>query len=212
MKRIVVLASGRGSNFLALARDIREGKIDGRCVALIVDRKGTQAAVRAEEFHIPVSIVDYSCYPSKNEYEEELVATIRLYAPDLIVLAGYMRILGAGIIRDYSGNIMNIHPSLLPAFPGLNAQKQAILYGVKVSGCTVHFVDEGTDTGPVILQRCVPVADDDDEESLAKRILSEEHRAFPEAIALFCQDRLKIRNRTVIILPDVGPGTTGGSL
>lgn len=96
-----------------------------------------------------------------------------------------MRILGAGIIRDYSGNIMNIHPSLLPAFPGLNAQKQAILYGVKVSGCTVHFVDEGTDTGPVILQRCVPVADDDDEESLAKRILSEEHRAFPEAIALF---------------------------
>ncbi|HIJ06080.1 MAG: Phosphoribosylglycinamide formyltransferase [Methanomicrobiales archaeon 53_19] len=202
MKRIVVLASGRGSNFLAVASAIQRGMIKGRCVGLIVDRRGTQASVRAEEYGIPVYTIDYSGFPGKAAYEEELQRTLGSLAPDLIVLAGYMKILGSSIIREYTDRIVNIHPSLLPSFPGLDAQGQALEYGVKVSGCTVHFVDEGTDSGPVILQRAVPVLDNDDPGTLAERILFEEHIALPEAVSLFCQDRLRILGRTVIRLDE----------
>jgi len=200
MKRIVVLASGRGSNFLAVASALSRGMIKGRCVGLIVDRRETLAAIRAEEFGIPVFTIDYSGFSTKGGYEEELIGTLRSLAPDLVVLAGYMKILGCEIIREYAGRIINIHPSLLPSFPGLDAQGQALEYGVKISGCTVHFVDEGTDSGPVILQRAVPVLDDDDPGTLAERILLEEHIALPEAVSLFCQDRLRILGRTVIRL------------
>lgn len=200
MKRIVMLASGRGSNFLAVASAIARGMINGRCVGLIVDRRGTLAAVRAEEFGIPVFTIDYSGFSTKDEYEEEVISTLRSLAPDLVVLAGYMKILGCEIIREYAGRIINIHPSLLPSFPGLDAHGQALAYGVKISGCTAHFVDEGTDSGPVILQRSVSVLDDDDPGSLAERILLEEHIALPEAVSLFCQDRLRILGRTVFRL------------
>lgn len=200
MKRIVVLASGRGSNFLAVASAVSRGMIKGRCVGLIVDRTETLAAVRAEECGVPVFVIDYSSFSGKAGYEDELIRILGSLAPDLIVLAGYMKILGSGIIREYAGRIINVHPSLLPSFPGLDAQGQALEYGVKVSGCTVHFVDEGTDSGPVILQRAVPVLDDDDPGTLAERILSEEHIALPEAVSLFCQDRLRILGRTVIRL------------
>lgn len=200
MKRIVMLASGRGSNFQAVASAIARGMINGRCVGLIVDRRETLAAVRAEEFGIPVFTIDYSGFSTKGEYEEEVISTLRSLAPDLVVLAGYMKILGSSIIREYAGRIINIHPSLLPSFPGLDAQGQALAYGVKISGCTVHFVDEGTDSGPVILQRAVPVLDDDDPGSLAERILLEEHIALPEAVSLFCEDRLHILGRAVIRL------------
>lgn len=210
MKRIAVLASGRGSNFLAVASALSRGMIKGRCVGLIVDRRGTLAAVRAEENGIPVFTVDYSGFPGKAEYEAELQATLRSLAPDLIVLAGYMKILGSAIIREYAGRIINIHPSLLPSFPGLDAQGQALAYGVKVSGCTVHFVDEGTDSGPVILQRVVPVLEDDDPGTLAGRILIEEHIALPEAVSLFCEERLQILGRTVIRLDgDLRDGKPG---
>ncbi|MCQ1538037.1 phosphoribosylglycinamide formyltransferase [Methanocalculus taiwanensis] len=212
MKRIVVLASGRGSNFLAVASAVSRGMINGRCVGLIVDRPGTLAAVRAGEHGIPVFTIDYSVFSTKSAYEEELIGTLRSLAPDLVVLAGYMKILGSGIIREYVGRIINIHPSLLPSFPGLDAQGQALAYGVKVSGCTVHFVDEGTDSGPVILQRCVPVLEDDDPGILAERILAEEHIALPEAVALFCSDRLRILGRTVIRLPDDSGEQVPGSL
>lgn len=201
MKRIVVLASGRGSNFLAVASAIERGEISGRCIRLIVDRPGTLAAVRAQEQNIPVSLLHYSDFPSKADYEKSLSDLLHTLNPDLIVLAGYMRILGQWIIREYPGRIINIHPSLLPSFSGLNAHGQAIDYGVRVSGCTVHFVDEGTDTGPIILQRCVSVAEVDDEVTLAEKILDEEHIALPKAIALFCQNRLKIIGRKVFILP-----------
>ncbi len=212
MKRIVMLASGRGSNFLAVASAITRGMIHGRCVGLIVDRKETLAAVRAEELGIPVFTIDYSGFSGKSEYEEELTRTLGSLAPDLIVLAGYMKILGSAIIREYAGRIINIHPSLLPSFPGLDAQGQALEYGVKISGCTVHFVDEGTDSGPVILQRAVPVLDDDDPESLAERILHEEHIALPEAVSLFCQDRLRVLGRTVIRLDsDLREGRSGSA-
>lgn len=200
MKRIVMLASGRGSNFQAVASAIARGMINGRCVGLIVDRRETLAAVRAEEFGIPVFTIDYSGFSTKSEYEEEVISTLRSLAPDLVVLAGYMKILGSSIIREYTGRIINIHPSLLPSFPGLDAQGQALAYGVKISGCTVHFVDEGTDSGPVILQRAVYVLDDDDPGSLAERILLEEHIALPEAVSLFCEDRLRILGRLVIRL------------
>ncbi len=200
MKRIVMLASGRGSNFRAVASAIARGMINGRCVGLIVDRRETLAAVRAEEFGIPVFTIDYSGFSTKSEYEEEVISTLRSLAPDLVVLAGYMKILGSSIIREYAGRIINIHPSLLPSFPGLDAQGQALAYGVKISGCTVHFVDEGTDSGPVILQRAVHVLDDDDPGSLAERILLEEHIALPEAVSLFCEDRLRILGRLVIRL------------
>jgi len=212
MKRIVMLASGRGSNFLAVASAITRGMIHGRCVGLIVDRRGALAAVRAEECGIPVFIIDYSGFSTKDEYEEEVIGTLRSLAPDLIVLAGYMKILGSAIIREYAGRIINIHPSLLPSFPGLDAQGQALEYGVKISGCTVHFVDEGTDSGPVILQRAVPVLDDDDPERLAERILLEEHIALPEAVSLFCQDRLRILGRTVLRLDsDFQDGRSGST-
>jgi len=200
MKRIVMLASGRGSNFQAVASAIARGMINGRCVGLIVDRRETLAAVRAEEFGIPVFTIDYSGFSTKSEYEEVVLSTLRSLVPDLVVLAGYMKILGSSIIREYAGRIINIHPSLLPSFPGLDAQGQALAYGVKISGCTVHFVDEGTDSGPVILQRAVPVLDDDDPGSLAERILLEEHIALPEAVSLFCEDRLRILGRSVIRL------------
>ncbi|MBR1368637.1 phosphoribosylglycinamide formyltransferase [Methanocalculus chunghsingensis] len=199
MKRIVMLASGRGSNFLAVASAIAEGKIAGRCVGLIVDRTGTPAAVRAESQKIPVTTINYQDFQSRDEYEAALSAALRSMNPDLIVLAGYMRILGFSIIRENAGRIINIHPSLLPSFAGLNAHRQAIEYGVRVSGCTVHFVDEGTDTGPIILQRCCAVNEDDDESTLSDRILALEHEALPEAVSLFCEGRLKIDGRRVFI-------------
>jgi len=199
MKRIVVLASGRGSNFLAVASAIAEGKIAGRCVGLIVDRNGTLAAVRAERQHIPVITINYQEFRSRDEYEAELSAVLRSLNPDLIVLAGYMRILGSSIIREYAGRIINIHPSLLPSFAGLNAHRQAIEYGVRLSGCTVHFVDEGTDTGPIILQRWCDVSEDDDESTLSDRILTLEHEALPKAVSLFCEGRLTIDGRRVFI-------------
>ncbi|MCP1714848.1 phosphoribosylglycinamide formyltransferase-1 [Methanocalculus alkaliphilus] len=199
MKRIVVLASGRGSNFLAVASAIAEGKIAGRCVGLIVDRNGTLAAVRAERQRIPVITINYQEFRSRDEYEAELSAVLRSLNPDLIVLAGYMRILGSSIIREYAGRIINIHPSLLPSFAGLNAHRQAIEYGVRLSGCTVHFVDEGTDTGPIILQRWCDVSEDDDESTLSDRILTLEHEALPKAVSLFCEGRLTIDGRRVFI-------------
>jgi phosphoribosylglycinamide formyltransferase-1 len=143
-------------------------------------------------------------FPSREVYEEELLRVLLDLSADLYVLAGYMRIVGAGIVSTFRGRMMNIHPALLPSFPGLHAQRQALSYGVRVSGCTVHFVDEGVDSGPVILQACVPVLPDDDEDTLAARILREEHRCLPEAIRLFCDGRLDLSGRRVRILTGKG--------
>lgn len=200
MKNIAVLASGRGSNFQAVIDSIESGEIPARCSGLITDNPRAYAITRAEKAGIPVYIRDYSSYPSKESYEEALCSAMEESGADLFVLAGYMRILGAGIVRRFPGRMINIHPALLPSFTGLHAQRQALEYGVKVAGCTVHFVDEGMDSGPIIIQSCVPVVDGDDEESLAERILVGEHAALPRAIALFCQDRLRIEGRRVRIL------------
>jgi len=200
-KRIGFLASGRGSNFQAVIDAIAAGEIPGIGVGLITDNPRAYAIERARNAGIPVRVIDYAGFPSKAAYEEELLAAMRDFQADLFVLAGYMRILGQEIVREFSGRMMNIHPALLPAFPGLHAQRQAIDYGVKVAGCTVHLVDDGTDTGPIIIQRCVPVLQDDDETTLADRILAEEHSVLPLAVKLFCEDRLVLEGRRVRIRP-----------
>jgi phosphoribosylglycinamide formyltransferase-1 len=198
-KCIAVLASGRGSNFQAVIEAIAAGRIPAACVALITDNPEAYAIERAQKAGIPVIMLDYASFPSKEAYEHALLAAMRQQKADLFVLAGYMRILGTAIVRAFPQKIVNIHPALLPSFTGLHAQRQAVAYGVKVAGCTVHFVDENLDCGPIILQKCVPVLKEDDEDSLAERILIEEHTCYPEAIRLFCEDRLEIAGRTVRI-------------
>jgi phosphoribosylglycinamide formyltransferase-1 len=198
-KRIAVLASGRGSNFQAVIDSIQEGKIPATCIALITDNPKAYAIERANIAKIPVTVIDYASFPSPGMYERALLSAMHKAHADLFVLAGYMRIVGADIVRSFPGKMMNIHPALLPSFTGLHAQRQAVHYGVKVSGCTVHFVDESLDGGPIIIQHCVRVEDDDDEDSLAGRILQHEHECFPEAIKLFCEGRLEIVGRHVII-------------
>lgn len=198
-RRIAVLASGRGSNFQAVIDAIRAGTIPARCVALITDNPEAYAIERAQKAGIPKVVIDYSSFPSREVYERALLSAMQQQDADLFVLAGYMRILGKGIVRAFPGKMVNIHPALLPSFTGLHAQRQALEYGVKVAGCTVHFVDEHLDCGPIILQRSVPVLEGDDEETLSERILEQEHIAFPEAIRLFCEDRLRIVGRNVIV-------------
>jgi phosphoribosylglycinamide formyltransferase-1 len=199
-KRIAVVASGRGSNFQAVIDAISTGKIPAECAALITDNPKAYAIERAQKAKIPCRIIDYSTFPSRSVYERALLSTMLEADVDLFVLAGYMRILGASIVRAFPGKMINIHPALLPAFTGLHAQRQAVQHGVKVAGCTVHFVDESLDGGPIILQKCVPVLDSDDEDDLAERILGHEHQCLPEAIRLFCEDRLVIEGRKVRIL------------
>jgi len=198
-RRIAVLASGRGSNFQAVIDAIGAGKIPATCIALITDNPKAYAIERAQKAQIPVKVVDFTSFPSREAYERALLAAMQEVHADLFVLAGYMRIVAPEVVRAFAGKMVNIHPALLPSFQGLHAQRQAWLYGVKVSGCTVHFVDETLDGGPIILQRTVPVLDDDDEDTLADRILEQEHIAFPEAIRLFCEDRLEIVGRKVLI-------------
>ncbi len=199
-KKIIVLASGRGSNFQAIVDALARGDIPAVCTRLITDNPGAYAIERAKQAGIPVTVVDFGSFSSKKQYEESLLEILNEYNPDLVLLAGYMRIVGNEIVRRFQGRMINIHPALLPSFPGLHSQQQALDYGVRVSGCTVHFVDEHMDSGPIIVQACVPVRPGDDEESLSERILIEEHRCFPLAVKLFCNDKLRIRGRLVEIL------------
>lgn len=200
MKRIAVLASGRGSNFQAILDRINDGYIKAEIVCLITDKPGAYSIKRADKAGIAVRILDFDSFQSRDEYNENLHETMMEINPDLFVLAGYMRLLDPKTAKEFAGKMINIHPAILPAFTGLHAQKQAIDYGVKVAGCTVHFVDEGMDTGPIILQHVVPVFFEDDEDSLTKRILKEEHIALPNALRLFCEDKIKISGRKVKIL------------
>ena len=200
MKRIAVVASGRGSNFQAVIEAIRNGSVPAECVALITDNPKAYALERAKKAGIPCKIIDYATFPSREVYERALLTAMQDVNADLFVLAGYMRIIGASIVKAFPGKMINIHPALLPSFTGLHAQRQAFLHGVKVAGCTVHFVDESLDGGPIILQQCVPVLETDDEDALAERILMYEHQCLPEAIRLFCEERLVIEGRKVRVL------------
>jgi phosphoribosylglycinamide formyltransferase 1 len=199
MKGFSVLASGRGSNFQALIDAMDTGSIPKQCLRLITDNPSAYAIVRAEKAGIPVTVLDFSSFPDRTAYEQALLREMRATGAGLIVLAGYMRILGREIVDAFPHRILNIHPALLPCFPGLHAQRQALEHGVRVSGCSVHLVDSGTDTGPIVLQRCVRVEEDDTEETLAARILVEEHRILPEAVRLFLEGRLEVQGRRVIL-------------
>jgi len=199
MMRIAVLASGRGSNFQALIDAIASGTVPAACVRLITDNPNAYAIERAKRAGIPVRVVDFGRCSDRESYESQIRAAMHECRADLFVLAGYMRLLDPRTVIEFSGRIINIHPALLPAFPGLHAQRQAIEHGVKVSGCTVHFVDAGMDSGPIILQRAVPVYDNDTGDSLSERILAEEHRCLPEAVRLFCEGRLHVEGRRVRI-------------
>lgn len=199
MKRIAVLASGRGSNFQAVIDRVCDGTIPAEIACLITDNPSAYAIERAKNHNIPVSVINYSDYSERELYNQALEKAMQECGADLFVLAGYMRLLKPETVRAFAGKMINIHPALLPSFSGLHAQRQALDYGVKIAGCTVHFVDEGMDTGPIILQYPVVVLNNDTEESLSARIMEFEHQVLPEAVKLFCEDRLEISGRKVII-------------
>ena len=200
MKKIGVLVSGRGSNLQAIIDAIKTGHITDAAIAVVVSDVGdAYALTRAIEHGIKAVHVNPKSFTTKESYEEEILTLMRKERVDLILLAGYMRIVGKRLLDAYPNKILNIHPALLPSFPGLHAQEQAFNYGVKVTGCTVHFVNEGIDTGPIILQRSVPVLEDDTPDSLADRILKQEHKIYPEAVKLFIEDRLTTDGRRVKI-------------
>jgi phosphoribosylglycinamide formyltransferase-1 len=183
MIRLAILLSGRGSNFLSIHEAIRAGRLDAEIVVVISNRPDAAGIVRARELGLSAHVVDHRKFPTREEHEEEVLRLIAEAKADSIVLAGYLRLLTPSFVAAWPRRILNIHPSLLPAFPGLNAQQQALDYGVKVSGCTVHFVDENLDAGPIIVQRAVPVVDGDTVDTLSARILEQEHEAYVEALA-----------------------------
>ena len=198
MKRLAILLSGRGSNFEAIANNVASGAIEASIAVVISNRPEARGLDIARERGLDTLVV-----PSKGmdreAYDRRLIDGLRPFQPDLICLAGFMRLLSAAFVREFPNRILNIHPSLLPAFSGLDAQHQALAYGVRVSGCTVHFVDEYLDAGPILLQAAVPVHDRDTEETLSARILEEEHRIYSEAIRIALSGRYRIEGRRVIL-------------
>lgn len=196
--RLGILLSGRGSNFLAIAESVREGRLKTVEIAVVIsnvaDAGGLQAA---RELGLPTALF-VSRGRKRREHDADVIACLRAHGVDLVCLAGYMRLLSPEFVAAFPNRILNIHPSLLPAFPGLEAQTQAFDYGVKVAGCTVHFVDEHLDHGAIVLQRAIPVVESDDAHSLASRILAEEHLAYSEAIALVASGKYEIRGRRFV--------------
>jgi len=203
-----VLASGRGSNLQAILDAIEAGRCPARVAVVVSDRKDALALDRARRAGASAVHLDPKAYPDRVAFDEAVAEVLDQYATELVCLAGYMRVLTIEFVRRFPGRILNVHPALLPAFPGLHAQRQALEHGVKVTGATVHFVDDGVDTGPIVLQSAVPVRDDDTEETLAARILVEEHRLYPEAIRLYAEGRLRIEGRRVSGRGE-GPGRPG---
>jgi phosphoribosylglycinamide formyltransferase-1 len=193
MKRIVILISGRGSNMERLIRAERQGELgQAQVVAVFANHPGALGLAHAAAADIPAIVVDHKNYPDRESFDMALIAAIEQYQPDLLLLAGFMRILSADFTRHYAGRLLNIHPSLLPAFPGLHTHRRALEAGVRLHGCTVHFVTPALDHGPIILQAAVPVLDGDDEDTLAARVLTAEHCIYPLAVRRFMEGRLHI--------------------
>lgn len=198
MKNIGILLSGRGSNFEAIARNIAAGKIPGAQIAVVASNRSDAGGLAiAQKLGISTVVVP-SKGKDRNQHDRELFAALQPYNLDLICLAGYMRLLSPWLVQQFPQRILNVHPSLLPAFPGLEAQEQAFAYGVKIAGCTVHFVDEELDHGSIIVQRAVPVLENDDEHSLALRILEQEHLAYSEAINIVLEGKFQIVGRRLV--------------
>ncbi|HSR49308.1 MAG TPA: phosphoribosylglycinamide formyltransferase [Acidobacteriota bacterium] len=202
MKNVAILLSGRGSNFMSLSDAVEAGEIPARIVLVFSNKNDAAGLAEARRRGYATASIVPQKGQSREDYDRLVVDELEKAQTDIICLAGYMRIVSAYFVSRFPQRILNIHPSLLPAFPGLRAQRQALEWGAKVSGCTVHFVDERLDHGPAILQQAVPVKEDDDEDTLSARILIEEHRIYPQALQLLCQDRLQIRGRRVHIAPE----------
>jgi len=204
-----VLVSGSGSNLQSIIDNIEKGNLPARIRIILSNNPGAFALERARNHGIPCAVIDHGGFVSREDYDRKLVDTLRAHDVDLVVLAGFMRVLTPFFLRAFPLRVMNIHPALLPSFPGTHGQKKAFDYGVKFSGCTVHFADEGVDTGPIIIQAVVPVYDEDTEETLSRRILKEEHRIYPKAIKLYAEGKLRVEGRKVRVQdhlqPDASP-------
>ncbi len=198
--RLAVLLSGRGSNFLALHAAVARGEVPAELVLVVSNVAGAPGLERARELGLPAAEIPSRDFADRAGHERQVLAALAAARAEWICLAGYMRLLSAEFVRRYPRRIVNIHPSLLPAFPGLDAQRQALDHGVRVSGCTVHLVDEGLDSGPIVVQRAVPVRDGDDAHALAERILVEEHRAYPEALRRLLGEPWEVRGRRLVFL------------
>lgn len=198
-KIISFLVSGNGSNFKIVAENILNGHINANTGIVISSKSNVPALEKAEKMGIKSIIIDPKHFNTKIEYETEMMRVLKNYKTDLIITAGYMRILSPEFVANYKNKIINIHPSILPSFPGKSAQQQALDYGVKVTGCTTHFIDEGTDTGPIIMQSPVIINYQDNINTLSVRILNEEHKILSESVRLFCEDKIKIENNIVKI-------------
>jgi phosphoribosylglycinamide formyltransferase-1 len=194
-----VLISGSGSNLQAIIDAIARRELAARIHVVISNRADAHGLTRAQQHGIPTVVIDHKGFSSREAFETALIQSLQPHQVELVVLAGFMRVLTPFFIRAFPQQIMNIHPALLPAFPGTHAQRQALQYGVRIAGATVHFVDEETDHGPIITQAAVPVYPDDTEETLSARILAQEHRLYPQAIQLFAERRLEIRGRNVVV-------------
>ena len=197
--KLGVLISGNGSNLQSIINNIEKGSLKAIIKIVISNNPDAYGITRAKKHGIPFSVLKNSDFKNKDDFDTQLIKSLKDNGVELVILAGFMRIISPTLLKAFPGKIMNIHPALLPSFPGLHGQNQAVDYGVKFSGCTVHFVDDGVDTGPIIIQSAVPVLDDDTEETLAARILREEHKIYPQAIQLFADGRLEINGRKVLI-------------
>ncbi|MBX3613462.1 MAG: phosphoribosylglycinamide formyltransferase [Burkholderiaceae bacterium] len=205
MKRIVVLLSGRGSNMSAIARTMRSERWPATIAGVIADRPGAAGLQLAAGLGLPTAVVDHRGFARREDFEQALREAIDALAPDAVVLAGFMRVLGAAFVEHYRGRMLNIHPSLLPAFPGLATHRRALQAGVAVHGATVHFVGTEVDGGPIVAQAAVPVQPDDDEATLAARVLEAEHRLYPMVVRWFVEDRLRL-DGTRVRLAEPRPG------
>ena len=198
MTKLGVLCSGRGSDLQSIIDAIADGKLNAEIAIVLTDKPNVMALERAQKAGIKNLCIDRKQFNSKDDFEAALLNELRAAEVDLVVLAGFMRILSPSFVHEYKERIINIHPSLLPSFPGAHAHRDVLAYGVKISGCTVHFVDEGTDSGPIIMQVAVEVRDDDTEETLAARVLEQEHIIYPKVIQLYVEGKLRIVGRKVI--------------
>ena len=209
-KRIVVLISGRGSNMAAVLAAEQAGQLNGRIVAVISNRPEAAGLTVASRYGVPTAVINHKSYEDRHGFDDALATAVEYYRPDLVLLAGFMRMLGTEFVARYQNRMINIHPSLLPAFPGLHTHRRALAEGVKIHGCTVHFVTESLDRGPIVAQAVVPVREGDDEATLAARVLEVEHIVLPQAVAWFCADRLTVAGNQVHIAPD-GAATKAAS-
>lgn len=196
---IGVLVSGSGSNLQSIIDNIGKGLLDAEITVVISNNPGAYALERARKHGIPAVAIEHTAFKTREDFDREMIAALRTYPVELIVLAGFMRVLTPVFLDAFPMRVVNIHPAILPSFPGTHVQRKAVESGVKFSGCTVHFVDTGVDTGPIIIQSVVPVYDNDDEDTLAARILREEHRIYPQAIQFYAEGMLDIRGRRVCI-------------